>query len=257
LGIATDGAGGVYITGYYTAAVMSVGSNTLPNSGGQDMFLAKFDGSGSVQWAKRAGGANNDLGYTVAADKEGYSYVAGWFLSNSIGFGSVTLANVGAAPYSDLFITSFDPAGNVAWAKGVGSSGMDVANGVALDGGGNCYLTGTFHTPVTFGTNNVTPVGGSDIFVAKTSVARPSGMTAAGTPTSGHRIYPNPVWDKLHFSRNKTFPKKQTLRVFNVTGQMMASGELVDSETSIDVQAWPAGIYSIRIDGEWSLVVKQ
>jgi hypothetical protein len=40
----------------------------LVSGGSADIFIAKFDASGSAEWAKQAGGANADRAFAVAVD---------------------------------------------------------------------------------------------------------------------------------------------------------------------------------------------
>src|SRR5436190_20577711 len=75
-------------------------------------------------WAYNAGGANDDMGISIAIDNSGNSYVTGYFGSPSITFGSTTLTNAGNY---DIFIVKYSPTGNVLWAKSVGGSGHDYA----------------------------------------------------------------------------------------------------------------------------------
>ena len=53
--IALDKSGNSYITGQFGSSA-TFGSTTLTTSGGFDIFLAKFDNSGNVVWASKAGG---------------------------------------------------------------------------------------------------------------------------------------------------------------------------------------------------------
>ncbi len=62
----------------------------------------------------------------------------------------------------DVFLTKFDSDGNEVWGTQFGSSDYDYANGVAVDGSGNAYVTG-----YTRGTLEGTNEGGRDAFLAK------------------------------------------------------------------------------------------
>ena len=59
-GIATDGAGNSYVSGRFSGtATFGLGEanqTTLTSAGGPDIFVAKYDPSGALIWAKRAGG---------------------------------------------------------------------------------------------------------------------------------------------------------------------------------------------------------
>ena len=59
-GIATDGAGNSYVTGNFEdTATFGAGEpneTTLTSAGSSDILVAKYDPSGALVWAKRAGG---------------------------------------------------------------------------------------------------------------------------------------------------------------------------------------------------------
>jgi|GEM_PF-6063104 len=92
--IATDACGDVYATGYYGTSPITFGSTTLANSGSYDIYAAKYDASGNVLWAQGAGGTNYDVPYSISASPvTGDVYVAGYFMSTALTFGSSTLSN--------------------------------------------------------------------------------------------------------------------------------------------------------------------
>src|SRR5438876_8508025 len=57
IGLAIDSAANVYVTGWFDGT-NDFGGIVLTNKtgGGQDIFVAKFNSSGALQWARRAGG---------------------------------------------------------------------------------------------------------------------------------------------------------------------------------------------------------
>ncbi|MCK4719058.1 hypothetical protein KAU08_00290, partial [bacterium] len=80
-GVAADGSGYVYITGYFRSTVDfdPGGGDPHTSNGGADVFLSKFDSSGNFEWALTWGGSGYDRGYGVAVDGSGKVYVTGVF----------------------------------------------------------------------------------------------------------------------------------------------------------------------------------
>jgi len=116
-------------------------------------------------WAKNAGGIDTDLSVSVAVDASGNVYVAGFFQSPVITFGSYTLMNEGLG---DMFLAKYDAGGNVLWAKSVGGIDNDYAHSVAVDASGNAYVTGNFYSSnITFGSYTLTNAASCDMFLAK------------------------------------------------------------------------------------------
>ena len=108
LSVAADASGNVYLAGYFDSPTVTFCFTTLTNAGSNDMFLVKYDASGNVLWAKSAGGSSYDDVYSVTTDASGNIYVAGFFNSSSITFGSTTLNTTGAVGYDDMFIAKLD-----------------------------------------------------------------------------------------------------------------------------------------------------
>jgi hypothetical protein len=169
-GITADLNNDVYVTGYFVSPTIIIGSDTMSNSGGSDIFLVKFDSIGNAQWLKNAGGTGWDNGYSVATDDSGYIYLTGYFLSPSINFGAFSLINSSnLGNTSDLFIAKFDLMGNIIWANGAGSIVDDVGYDIAVDNNNNIYITGNYNSPsISFGNIILSNTGSShDIFIAK------------------------------------------------------------------------------------------
>ena len=171
--ISVDANGNSYITGFFTSPTITFGSDTLINkdvTGSTfDVFIAKYDASGNVLWAKSAGGNNIDIGQSIAVDASGNSYITGYFQSSTITFGTITLTNNGS---QNIFIAKYDALGNVVWAKSAGGNGYDWGRGISVDASGNSYITGSFGSAtITFGTttliNNDSTAMTEDIFIAK------------------------------------------------------------------------------------------
>ncbi len=202
-GIAVDGSGNVYTTGYFLSTVdfdPSAGTANLTSAGGRDIFISKLDASGNYVWAKSMGGtatadsfAGGDIGYGIAVDGSGNVYTTGQFdieADFDPGAGTVNLTSVGLV---DIFISKLDASGNYVWAKSMGGTANDLGYDIAVDGSGNVYTTGFFRGTVDFdpgpGTAELTARAGSDIFVSKITSCNcdPSCSpipTAAGTYTA-------------------------------------------------------------------------
>ncbi|MBP7310232.1 MAG: SBBP repeat-containing protein [Candidatus Cloacimonetes bacterium] len=162
--ISIDADGNGYVTGRFQGTA-TFGSTTLTSSGSYytDIFVVKLDPNGNWLWAKQAGGESDDVGYGIATDAYGNSYVTGYFRGTA-SFGSTTLTSSG---YGDVFVAKLDTNGNWLWARQAGGTDHDHGSGFSTDASGNCYVTGYFSGTVTFGTTTLTSSGDEDVFVAK------------------------------------------------------------------------------------------
>ncbi len=148
--IATDNAGNVYTTGYFTSTPdfdPGPGTFTLStNAVIDDIFVSKLDASGNFVWAKQMGSWNDgDNGFGIDVDPEGNVYTTGYFYTTSTpadfdpGPGTFTMNSAGS---SDVFMSKLDPSGNFIWAKKIGSSLQDYCFGLDVDVMGNLHIAG-------------------------------------------------------------------------------------------------------------------
>ncbi len=174
--VAVDTSGNVYVAGHFESASIKFGAITLVNYGYNDIFLVKYNASGSVQWARcPSWGNNEDKANSVATDMIGNCYIAGAFSSDSISFAGNTLINANAGDFGreDIFLVKYDASGNVLWAKSAGGLTRDKAYSIITDANGDLYLAGSFESEhITFGTFVLTNTGGgglnqADIFLVK------------------------------------------------------------------------------------------
>jgi len=149
-GVATDSSGNVYVVGGTKGNLLGIS-----NSGRTDAFVIKFNSSGTKQWTKKLGTAQNDLANGVATDSSGNFYVTGFTYQHLDGNTS--------AGNADLFVVKYNSSGTKQWTKQLGTSSTDLADGVSTDSSGNVYVVGYTYGDLDSNTNK----GGSDLFVVK------------------------------------------------------------------------------------------
>jgi endonuclease V-like protein UPF0215 family len=160
--IAVDSSGNSYITGRIRE-IVDFGGGDVTFAGGSDIFVLKLDSSGTFQWANSYGDTSFDLGYGIAVDSSGNSYITGNFFG-TVDFGGGDVTSAGG---SDIFVLKLNSSGTFQWVKTFGSASSDYGYGIAVDSSGNSYATGPFFLTVDFGGGDVTSAGFSDIFVLK------------------------------------------------------------------------------------------
>lgn len=77
LSVAADGS--VYVVGKTNGDLDNTNRDpsTDPNTSSYDIFLSRFDGSGTLLWTRQTGTAEDDWGLSVALDGSGQAYVCG------------------------------------------------------------------------------------------------------------------------------------------------------------------------------------
>jgi len=174
LGIAVDSAGNAYVTGYTEGDFPTMNSLQPYESVDDCAFVAKIDPSGSaLVYSTYLGGSQGNPAYGIAVDSAGNAYVTGSTTSSN--FPTMNPLQTYLEGNSNAFVTKINPSGSaLVYSTYLGGSEEDVGMGIAVDGAGNAYVTGT-----TLSTNFPTanPLqdnfggGYSDTFVAKLNPA--------------------------------------------------------------------------------------
>lgn len=155
--IAVDSSANVYVCGYSDA------------TGAQDIQLAKYDTSGTIQWQRRLGGSGDDYGKGIALDSSGNIYICG---DNGTSSGAQ--------------IAKYNNSGTLQWQTTLSTSGAYVyGNKIVLDSTGNIYVAGT--TDLTYGMflaklpgdGSLTGTYGSFVYATSSLTSATSTLTAA------------------------------------------------------------------------------
>jgi hypothetical protein len=133
--------------------------------GATNLFLARYNSTGEVMWARSAGAVSPITGNALAVDKGDNVYLTGTYLTNT-SFGGVYLNGAGS---NDCFVASYDGAGKFLWAKNAGGAKSDAGLAITTDLIGGVYIAGSFQTNLIFGSGeqSLTSAGGSDGFFAR------------------------------------------------------------------------------------------
>jgi uncharacterized protein (TIGR03437 family) len=164
--VATDNSGNVYMTGVTTSQTLPVKAAARVAYGGGttslvagDAFVAKFDSKGTLVYLTYLGGSRDDFATALAVDASGNAWVTGGTSSTNFPVTAnayqKTMAGVGGndvVQLGDAFLAKLGPAGDLQYATYFGGRLDDYASGIALDGSGAIYITGSTHStdfPVT------------------------------------------------------------------------------------------------------------
>ncbi len=172
-GIAVDNAGNTYVTGYtvFSNFPTTVGAFQTMNNGLGDAFVTKLNPTGSVLvYSTYLGGTNLDQGLSIALDSTGSAYITG--VTQSADFPITPTAFQSTfTGFANAFVTKFNPTGSVLiYSTFLGGSDNNSGASIAVDNGGNAYVTGFTNStdfPTTPGAYRTTYNGDSDAFVTK------------------------------------------------------------------------------------------
>lgn len=144
---APDGVGGVFVTGYTS------GSLGGPTAGQNDIWLARYDHTGTALWMRQLGSTASEWSEAITPDGTGGVYLCG------VTYGSLGALNAGQ---NDAWIARYGSAGNVIWIRQLGTPAADLARGAAPDGAGGVFVCG-----VTYGDLGGPTAGSDDAWLAR------------------------------------------------------------------------------------------
>jgi hypothetical protein len=174
-GIAVDSTGAV-VTGWRADS----DADTIRLGNG--LFASKLSLTGSRLYYSVLQGADSDAGRSIALDSQHNAWIAGVTSSNQL---------TGRWPQAtpDALIVKVSPQGAFTWHKTFGGSGVDAANGVAVDSDDNPWFTGQTCSPdfpATPGLNN--PKGRCSVFVVRLTNQPQQGTTKFAAVFGGSDI---------------------------------------------------------------------
>jgi hypothetical protein len=169
-GIAIDGAGEVFVTGFTQSTNFPTASPIQPKFAGNiDGFVAKLDPTGStLVYSTYLGGRSVDQANGIAVDSAGEAFVTG--VTGSTDFPVASPFQAHNAFGDDAFVAKLSATGSaLVYSTYLGGHTADQAFAVAVDSAGEALVTG-YTTSTDFPTASplqASNAGGFDVFVTK------------------------------------------------------------------------------------------
>lgn len=145
LSLKVDANGACYVTGIFCGTA-NFDTVQLTSYGDNDIFIAKFDSSGSCLWAKKAGGSGYDVGRDIELDADNNIYITGNTNSTLLHFDAITISNTA----NKFFLAKYDNNGNCIWAQISGGAGDGSGNGLSCYNN-KLFVAGYFVSTCIFG----------------------------------------------------------------------------------------------------------
>ena len=171
--IAVDTSGRAYVTGHTGSDNFSTTPDAFDrsyNGGYRDAFVVRLNASGSaLEYATFLGGSGWDWAHGIALDASGRAYVTGETDSSNFPAAPGAFDRSYNGGYRDAFVVRLNASGNaLEYATFLGGSGDDWGHGIAVDGAGRAYVTGSsassnFPTTAAFDAS----YNGGDAFVVR------------------------------------------------------------------------------------------
>jgi hypothetical protein len=153
----------IYLTGGFNR-VAYFGTDSVVSKGDRDIFVAKYDSTGTLLWLTSAGGKDYDNSMNIRLDNQNNVYVAGNFTDTSYFASDSIISEL----YIDNFIVKYSSSGEYLWVKHIPAETR--ANNLFINTFDNGFFySGSFYDKIIFGNDTLTANGETDIFVAKYS----------------------------------------------------------------------------------------
>ncbi len=188
LTVVVDSADNMILSGYTQSDDLAVYNAQQDTFGGgtADIFVAKFNTTGSIQFLTYLGGIGTDYCWDIAVDPSD-NIVACGRTSSSDYPAHDGLNDTHSGSY-DAVATKYTPDGQTIIASSfVGGSGADIGEGIAVDSSGNVVISGRTASddfPVTSGAYQEERDGSTDVFVCHIAFGLPATTTTSNTTTT-------------------------------------------------------------------------
>lgn len=202
--VASDYNGNCFIMGEFYTTMDFGGGVTAVSYGSTDVFIAKYNSTGNILWARHGGSINHEEGSSLCVDNAGSAYITGTYHNIAATFGTFTLPTVSGndvylvkynsagtevlvknpgttAGVRDAYVTADTPdnyylqtigsvskynsSGVVQWTRScTGAAGL---TGIKINKQGQIVACGLFSGTATFGSFSLTSSGGWDAYIAE------------------------------------------------------------------------------------------
>ena len=236
---------GTFRTGTATFGLDEANETPLTNSGGDDVFVAKYDADGALLWAKSAGGAESDFCDGIALDANGQIMVTGYFRgAATFGAGDLNEIMLTSRGSRDMFVAKYNADGALLWAKSAGGTGFVDGRQIAVDPSGQIVTVGQIDGTATF------------------ELGEPNETTLTSTGFGNLLVT---KWDSdgafLWATRDEGASSGRALAV-NASGQVMVTGsrDYVAKYSSDGALLWTMSLanstsYGIAVDASRQIIV--
>ena len=109
--------------------IIVVGLTDSDGAGSNDLLIAKYNSSGTLQWNRTLGGASTDAGNAVAIDSADNIIAVGYTYSDGAGD-------------ADFLIAKYNSSGVLQWDRTLGGASTDTGEAVAIDSLDNIIVCG-------------------------------------------------------------------------------------------------------------------
>jgi hypothetical protein len=235
--------GDFYISGNFSEQI-TFGTKTF-NAGefNQDIYIAKYDASCDLQWARHGFSYGSDQVVALETDNFGNLYLSGHYL-DTLHFELLTLPYTLCCGSREIFIVSYNPEGNVLFGEQISGTRANVQS-IELNQQGNLLLSGLFTEEVILGPLSLSHYDGFRNYMTCLETGIYTGL--AQKPESIRlAVFPNPAVSKIQIPGTGQV-KPAEYKIFSMNGRLVGHGK-VNPGDQIDIGFLLPGQYILRMN---------
>ena len=223
-----------------------------PNEIGMDFFLSRIDGNG-ISWVKETPGSSGWYGafpaeqQALGVDENLNAYIIGFTRGNSISWqDGLTTENAGGR---DIFIASYNPSGELRWAKTFGSINYDM--------GLSIYVTAVDEFYITASTRDVITIDGVEIDAGTGSILlakfNSDALSTENISDPSLSVFPNPTSGELHIQSSS---QPTEIRLIDPNGKILEKW-MDEIPSEINLSRFPKGLYFLSVQNSKGVSVRK
>ncbi len=195
IGIDIDSEDNILLTGYTESDNLAVENALQVDFGGgsADIYLAKFNVTGSLQFLTYIGGTGTDYAWDLRVNSNDEIIIVG--RTSSPNYPAHNGMNDTFNGIFDAIATRISADGqSIPASSFIGGESTDIGEGIAIDSNDNVVITGRTASadfPVTSGAYQEEIAGSTDSFICHTAFSPPSNATTTTTTTTSNNRFPD------------------------------------------------------------------
>jgi hypothetical protein len=240
--IIADQEGDFYLSGNFSEQIFLGGSTFNAGEFNQDIYIAKYDASCGLQWARNAYSASSDQIIGIETDSNNNLYLTGHYL-DTIRFDQLIMPYHLCCGSREIFIVKYSSTGDIQWGDSISGTRANVQS-IAMSNQGELLLSGLFTEEVRMDPLKLSSFNGFQNYVTclhKGILSKVDQVDAI----QNIKVFPNPASDQIRINYQSK-SASLSYKVYNGSGSQVISGTIAAGE-NINVSFLSAGQYLLQL----------
>lgn len=206
----------------------------------QDIYLAKYDSTGDLQWARHAHSFASDQVVGLETDQYNNLYIAGHYL-DTIHFDQLTLKYNLCCGSREIFVVYYTDKGNALWGDSISGTRANLQS-IELQQDNELLISGLFSEIITMGNYSLSYYDGFQNYMTclKGEVYT---LVNDNGPENELMVFPNPASHMIQVMNSDNV--HLIFQIYSINGSLLKTGSLPESG-GIDISDLQPGQYIFR-----------